>query len=155
PTWADNNFWGSPAAAVYEDTTPPDDPPSNPLDGGLTAGDHDHSHDDEDIDPADVQPRITVAQEDAERRQHLGKQHFRAEIHSHTAISDGVQMHIDAMEHVAETANVDFFGVTDHDVVFDLRNADAFAEDRHNSHSEEWKYSHETAEKFNEQSDHL
>src|SRR5699024_3036242 len=67
PTWADNNFWGSPAAAVYEDTTPPEDPPSNPLDEGLTAGEHDHSHDDEDVDPADVQPLITVAQEDAER----------------------------------------------------------------------------------------
>ena len=154
PSWADN-FWGSPAAAVYEDTAPPEDPPSNPLDEGLTAGEHDHSHDDENIDPADVQPQITVAEEQADRRQHLGKQHFRAEIHSHTAISDGVQMPIDAMEHVAENANVDFFGVTDHDVVFDLRNADAFADDRYDSHSEEWKYSHETADKFNEQSDHL
>ena len=155
PTWADSQWFdGSQAAAVYEDTTPPEDAPVDPLAEGLTAGEHDHN-DDVKIDQDSVMPRITVAEEDAERRQHLGKQHFRAEIHSHTAISDGVQLPLDAMEHVAENANVDFFGVTDHDVVFDLRNADAFTEDRYASHSEEWKYSHEIADEFNASSDHL
>jgi len=81
-----------------------------------------------------------------------GVQHFRAEIHSHTAISDGVQLPTEAMEHVAENGNVDFFGVTGHDVVFDLRNADAFTEDRYASHSDEWSYSHEAADTFNESS---
>ena len=152
PTWGDG-LSATRAVAVYEDTTPPEHQPPNPLELGLTAGDHEH--DDQDVDPNAVEPQITVAQEDANRREHLGKQHFRAEVHSHTAISDGVQMPIDAMEHVAENANVDFFAVTDHDVVFDLRNADAFTEDRYDSHSQEWKYSHETAETFNEQSDHL
>lgn len=155
PTWADNNWFdGSRANAVYEDTAPPKDPPTDPLAEGRTAGEHDHS-DEVEVDPNDVTPQISVAEEDAERRQYLGKQHFRAEIHSHTAISDGVQMPLDAMEHVAENANVDFFGVTDHDVVFDLRNADAFTEDRFTSHSEEWAYSHEVAEELNASSDHL
>lgn len=155
PTWADSNWFnGSQAAAVYEDTTPLEQPPVDPLAEGRTAGEHDH-HDDAEVDPDDMTPRITVAEEDSDRRQHLDKQHFRAEFHSHTAISDGVQLPRDAMEHVAEHGNVDFFGVTDHDVVFDLRNADAFTDDRYSSHSEEWSYSHEIADEFNASSDHL
>lgn len=156
PTWADN-VWpeaAQHAAAVPEDTAPEEAAPPDPLAEGKTAGEHDHSAD-EDVDPDDLAPQITVAEEDGERQQYLGKQHFRAEVHSHTAISDGVQMPTDAMEHVAENANVDFFGVTDHDVVFDLRNADAFTEDRYASNSEEWSYSHEAADEFNASSDHL
>src|SRR5699024_8707080 len=61
----------------------------------------------------------------------------------------------DAFEHVAQSTNADFFAVTDHDVVLDLRNADHFTEDRHASHSEEWSYSHRAAEEFNASSEHL
>lgn len=150
PTWAD--LGGQEAAA--EDIEFPEAQEQDPRAQGRTAGEHDHS-DDEEFTESEVTPRITVAEEDAERAQHLGKQHFRAEIHSHTAISDGAQLPTDAMEHVAENGNVDFFGVTDHDVVFDLRNADAFNEDRYNSHSDEWSYSHEAADTFNDSSDHL
>lgn len=150
PTWADS---GTQEAAA-EDLEVPEAQEQDPRALGKTAGEHDHS-DDEEFAESEVTPRITVAEEDAERAQHLGKQHFRAEIHSHTAISDGVQLPTDAMEHVAENGNVDFFGVTDHDVVFDLRNADAFTEDRYASHSDEWSYSHEAADEFNASSDHL
>lgn len=155
PTWADTvGSEGSLHAAAAQDTAPPEDPPTDPLAEGKTAGEHDHTED-EDVGPDDVAPRITVAEEDGDRSQYLGKQHFRAEIHSHTAVSDGEQMPTDAMEHVAENGNVDFFGVTDHDVVFDVRNADAFTEDRYASHAEEWSYSHEAADEFNASSDHL
>lgn len=150
PTWADLG----PQEAAAEDMAVPETEEQDPRAQGRTAGEHDHNEDEE-FAESEVSPRITVAEEDAERAQHLGKQHFRAEIHSHTAISDGVQLPTDAMEHVAENANVDFFGVTDHDVVFDLRNADAFTEDRYASHSDEWSYSHEAADTFNESSDHL
>lgn len=156
PTWADS-VWpegAQQAAAAPEDSAPDDAAPTDPLAEGKTAGEHDHTED-EQVDPDDLAPQITVAEEDGDRQQYLGKQHFRAEVHSHTAISDGVQMPTDAMEHVAENANVDFFGVTDHDVVFDLRNADAFTEDRYASNSEEWSYSHEAADEFNASSDHL
>lgn len=139
------------------DTRPPS-PPVDPLAIGATAGEHDHDderrHDDEQAEISAASPRARVAPL-AERPEHLGKTHFRAEVHSHTAISDGQGLPVDAFEHVAQTTNADFFAVTDHDVVFDLRNADHFTDDRHASHSEEWSYSHRSSEEFNAGSEHL
>ncbi len=125
--------------------------PVDPLAAGETAGDHDHDHDHE---PHAAAPAAEPPA-DADRPEYLGRTHYRAEVHSHTAISDGQGLPIDAFEHVAENTNADFFAVTDHDVVFDLRNADHFTEDRLASHSEEWSYSHRSSEEFNATSDHL
>lgn len=146
------------------DSRPPQDVPVDPLSIGATAGNHDdeeHDHDEdhgEDHGPDDAAAPFalaapTVAEED--RPAHLGKRHYRADIHSHTSISDGKLLPTDAFEHVASNSSIDFFAVTDHDVVFDLRNADHFTEHRHASHSEEWSYSHRASEDFNATSDHL
>ncbi|MEE6296263.1 metallophosphoesterase [Georgenia wangjunii] len=117
------------------------------------AGEHDHDegheHDDDTAAAAGAQARAAALPADADRQSYLGKTHYRAEVHSHTAVSDGQALPIDAMEHVEENGNVDFFAVTDHDVVFDLRNADHFTQDWRESLSEEWRYSHQTAEDFN------
>lgn len=156
PSWAEP-FFAQEAEALPADIQPPMYEEIDPLEAGLQAGEHDHD-DEELVEPATAStmsaPSVTV-QDESNRPEYLGQSHYRAEIHSHTSISDGTGLPKDAFKHVAENSNADFFAVTDHDVVFDIRNGDSFAEDRYNAYSEEWSYSHEAADEFNASSDHL
>lgn len=83
----------------------------------------------------------------------LGKTHYTGEIHSHTAISDGVQRPEDAYAFVEANTDVDFFSLADHDVTMDVRAADDWIDDYKQASSEEWKYLKEGAEKHNASGD--
>ncbi|WP_154402119.1 metallophosphoesterase [Ornithinimicrobium cavernae] len=84
---------------------------------------------------------------------YLGRTHYTGEFHSHTSISDGQALPVDAFTHVAQNSDADFFGLAEHDVTFDLRNADDFITDWRDAASEEWRYLHEQSEAFNAGSD--
>ena len=100
--------------------------------------------------PATAQP---TDGEDAAHPEYLGRTHYTGEFHSHTSISDGQALPIDAFTHVAQNSNADFFGLAEHDVTFDLRNADDFITDWRDAASDEWRYVHEESEAFNATSD--
>ncbi|MGO1393251.1 metallophosphoesterase [Agrococcus casei] len=82
---------------------------------------------------------------------HLGKQHYTAEFHSHTSLSDGQLMPIDAFNHVENNTDLDFFGITEHDVTYDIRNTDDFIGDWRDAESAEWKFAHQEAADWNSQ----
>ncbi len=84
-----------------------------------------------------------------DRATYLGQQLYFGEFHSHTGVSDGVDLPPDAFAHVRDEHAADFFAVTEHDVMFDLRNTDSFAEDWADAESDEWRYLHERASEFN------
>ncbi|KDA05993.1 metallophosphoesterase [Microbacterium sp. CH12i] len=83
----------------------------------------------------------------------LGKTNYTGEFHSHTSISDGVELPEDAYAYVAENTNVDFFSTSEHDVTMDVRSADDWTEDHEHARSEEWNYLKSGAERHNESGD--
>jgi hypothetical protein len=89
----------------------------------------------------------------AERPTYLGKTFYTGEFHAHTAVSDGVETPPDAFAHVREETDADFFAVTEHDVMWDLRNGDDFVDDWRDADSREWRRVHEQAAEFNQAQD--
>ncbi|MGP6177653.1 metallophosphoesterase [Microbacterium sp. A196] len=83
----------------------------------------------------------------------LNKTHYTGEFHSHTSISDGVELPEDAYTFVAENTDVDFFSASEHDVTMDVRSADDWIEHHEHAHSDEWKYLKSGAERHNESGD--
>ena len=92
---------------------------------------------------------------DRDRPSFLGKSLYTGEFHAHTSVSDGVQLPPDAYEHVRDETDADFFAVTEHDVMWDIRNGEDFVEDWRDADSAEWRYLHESATKFNAAQDDL
>ncbi|WP_436700639.1 metallophosphoesterase [Nocardioides sp. BYT-33-1] len=90
-----------------------------------------------------------------DRPTYLGKSLYTGEFHSHTSVSDGVKMPVDAFDHVHAETEADFFTVSEHDVMWDLRNGDDFIDDWRDADSEEWRRVHEDAFAFNEAQDDL
>ena len=90
-----------------------------------------------------------------DRPSFLGRDLYTGEMHSHTSVSDGVELPGDAFEHVAEETDADFFTVSEHDVMWDLRNGDDFVQDWREADSEEWRWVHEQAEQYNAEHDDL
>ena len=81
---------------------------------------------------------------------YMGLTLYTGQVHSHTSLSDGVELPEDAYEHVRETTTLDFFGVTDHDVCLDYRNGDDYLTDVNDALSDDWRFLHETADRYNE-----
>ncbi|RED63039.1 S-layer homology domain-containing protein [Cohnella lupini] len=92
---------------------------------------------------------------DETRPTYLGKSLYTGEFHAHTSVSDGVKLPPDAFEYVHDKTQADFFAVTEHDVMWDIRNGDDFIDDWRDAASEEWRYVHERAFAFNESQDDL
>ncbi|MEU4575626.1 metallophosphoesterase [Nonomuraea sp. NPDC023979] len=90
-----------------------------------------------------------------DRPTYLGRSLYTGEFHSHTSVSDGVKLPPDAYEHVHGTTGADFFTVSEHDVMWDIRNGDDYLDDWREADSAEWRYLHESAEKFNAGQDKL
>lgn len=97
----------------------------------------------------------TAAPRDDDRPTYLGKSLYTGEFHSHTSVSDGVKLPNDAFDHVRSETQADFFTVSEHDVMWDLRNGDDFVDDWRDADSEEWRQVHEDAFAFNEAQDDL
>ncbi|ACQ81636.1 metallophosphoesterase [Beutenbergia cavernae DSM 12333] len=96
-----------------------------------------------------------AAEGEAERPTFLGREFYTGEFHAHTSVSDGVELPDDAFEHVAGETDADFFAVTEHDVMWDLRNGDDFVDDWRDAESEEWRWLHEQSEAYNAGQDEL
>ncbi|MGW0802519.1 metallophosphoesterase [Nonomuraea sp. NPDC002799] len=92
---------------------------------------------------------------DQDRPSFLGKSLYTGEFHSHTSVSDGVQLPPDAYEHVRGETGADFFTVSEHDVMWDIRNGDDYVANWRDADSAEWRYLHESATKFNTSQDDL
>lgn len=101
-----------------------------------------------------VAPTPAVATAD-DRPTFLGKALYTGEFHSHTSVSDGVLLPPDAYGHVHGETEADFFTVSEHDVMWDIRNGDDFVEDWRDADSAEWRYMHESAAEFNASQDEL
>lgn len=97
----------------------------------------------------------TADEPETDRPSYLGRELYTGELHSHTSVSDGVELPGDAFEHVAEETEADFFTVSEHDVMWDLRNGDDFVEDWRDAESEEWRWVHEQTEEYNAEHDDL
>ncbi|MCR1784135.1 metallophosphoesterase [Nocardioides carbamazepini] len=97
----------------------------------------------------------TAASPDGDRATYLGKSLYTGEFHSHTSVSDGVKMPVDAFDHVHSETEADFFTVSEHDVMWDLRNGDDFVDDWRDADSQEWRQVHEDAFAFNDAQDDL
>lgn len=97
----------------------------------------------------------TADEPENDRPSYLGRDLYTGELHSHTSVSDGVELPGDAFEHVAGESDADFFTVSEHDVMWDLRNGDDFVEDWRDAESEEWRWVHERAEEYNAEHDDL
>lgn len=81
---------------------------------------------------------------------YMGKTLYTGQVHSHTSLSDGEKLPEDAYEHVRENTTLDFFGVTDHDVCLDYRNGDDYLTDVNDALSDDWRFLHETADRYNQ-----
>ncbi|WP_089213655.1 hypothetical protein [Streptosporangium subroseum] len=92
---------------------------------------------------------------DRNRPSFLGKSLYTGEFHAHTSVSDGVQLPPNAYEHVRDETDADFFAVTEHDVMWDIRNGEDFVENWRDADSAEWRSLHESAAKFNAAQDDL
>lgn len=90
-----------------------------------------------------------------DRQIFAGKSLYFGEFHSHTGVSDGVEFPTDAFAHVHDEHAADFFAVTEHDVMFDLRNTDDFVDDWTEASSEEWRYLKQSTEEFNASQDEV
>lgn len=103
--------------------------------------------------PAGATPADAVvapaAESDDERPSYLGKSYYTGEFHSHTSVSDGAELPPDAFEHVQSETDADFFTVSEHDVMWDIRNGDDFIDDWRDADSDEWRWLHEQADSFN------
>lgn len=102
-----------------------------------------------------TEPATEESPAEAPRAQFLGRTHYTGEFHSHTSVSDGVELPDDAFAHVHEETEADFFTLAEHDVMWDIRNGDDFLDDWRDADSAEWRYLHERAEKFNSSQDEL
>ncbi|QWF23315.1 metallophosphoesterase [Nocardioides sp. LMS-CY] len=100
-------------------------------------------------------PTALAGTAEEQRPSYLGKTLYTGEFHSHTSVSDGVQLPDDAFAHVREETDADFFAVSEHDVMWDLRNGDDFIDDWRDADSEEWRYVHEAVDHFNGAQDEL
>ncbi|MGV9327986.1 metallophosphoesterase [Streptosporangium sandarakinum] len=100
-------------------------------------------------------PASPATAADEKRPVYLGKSLYTGEFHAHTSVSDGVELPPDAYEHVRGETDADFFAVSEHDVMWDVRNGDDFIEDWRDADSAEWRYLHESAAKFNAGQDDL
>ncbi|GAA4204649.1 metallophosphoesterase [Microbispora amethystogenes] len=94
-------------------------------------------------------PASPAAAAGENRPAYLGKSLYTGEFHAHTSVSDGVKLPPDAYAHVHGQTDADFFAVSEHDVMWDIRNGDDFAESWRDADSAEWRYLHETADRFN------
>lgn len=101
--------------------------------------------------PAEAAP----AEDQQQRAQLLGFEHYTGEIHSHTNISDGQGTIDEAYQHVRDNTDVDFFGLADHDVMIDRRNGDDYVTDWNDAESDEWRFIHEKSAAFNDSQDKL
>ncbi|WP_039365053.1 Ig-like domain repeat protein [Mumia flava] len=99
-------------------------------------------------------PPAAAAEED-DRPTYRGKTFYTGEFHAHTSVSDGVEMPPDAFEHVHDETDADFFTVSEHDVMWDLRNGDDFVDDWRDADSREWRAVHEEVETYNASQDDL
>lgn len=100
-------------------------------------------------------PDAASAAEDPARADYLGLSHYTGEFHAHTSVSDGSELPGDAFHFVHDETDADFFAVTEHDVMYDLRNGDDFIDDWRDAASAEWRYVHEQADAFNASQDEL
>ncbi|MEV4455052.1 metallophosphoesterase [Microbispora sp. NPDC049633] len=100
-------------------------------------------------------PASPVSAAGEDRPAFLGRTLYTGEFHAHTSVSDGVQLPPDAYNHVHDETDADFFAVTEHDVMWDIRNGDDFVEDWRDADSAEWRYLHESAARFNAGQDDL
>ena len=100
-------------------------------------------------------PTALAGTAEEQRPSYLGKTLYTGEFHSHTSVSDGVQLPADAFAHVRAETEADFFAVSEHDVMWDLRNGDDFVDDWRDADSEEWRYVHEAVDDFNGAQDEL
>lgn len=89
------------------------------------------------------------------RSTYLGRSLYTGEFHSHTSVSDGVLLPDDAFDHVHDETQADFFTLSEHDVMWDLRNGDDFIDDWRDAESTEWRYLHEQVEAYNAAQDEL
>ena len=89
------------------------------------------------------------------RPTYLGKTFYTGEFHAHTSVSDGVKLPPDAFNYVHDQTQADFFSLSEHDVMWDIRNGDDFIDDWRDATSEEWRYLHEQAYAFNKSQDDL
>ncbi|MBB2748400.1 UNVERIFIED_ORG: hypothetical protein FHR35_008293 [Microbispora rosea subsp. rosea] len=94
-------------------------------------------------------PASPAAAAGEDRPTYLGKSLYTGEFHAHTSVSDGAELPPDAYKHVHDETDADFFAVTEHDVMWDIRNGDDFVENWRDADSAEWRYLHESADKFN------
>lgn len=100
-------------------------------------------------------PSPAAADDEPARLTYLGKEFYTGEFHSHTSVSDGSELPPDAFEYVHDETDADFFTVSEHDVMWDIRNGDDFVDDWHDADSEEWRWLHEQTDAFNTSQDDL
>ncbi|NLZ55911.1 MAG: metallophosphoesterase [Clostridiaceae bacterium] len=81
---------------------------------------------------------------------YMGRTLYTGQFHSHTSLSDGVKLPKDAYEMVRNNTTLDFYAVTDHDVLLDMRNGDDYITDVNDALSEDWRVKHATADQYNE-----
>ncbi len=89
---------------------------------------------------------------DSERAEYLDLKLFTGELHSHTSISDGVLFPEDAVNHVAENTNLDFYSTSEHDVTFDITTGNDYLESYTDSYSDEYKFSRSELDRLNSDS---
>ncbi|MEU7913268.1 metallophosphoesterase [Microbispora bryophytorum] len=94
-------------------------------------------------------PASPAAAAGESRPTYLGKSLYTGEFHAHTSVSDGAELPPDAYTHVRDETDADFFAVTEHDVMWDIRDGEDFVENWRDADSAEWRYLHESAAQFN------
>ncbi|MGG1574323.1 CehA/McbA family metallohydrolase [Fictibacillus sp. NRS-1165] len=87
--------------------------------------------------------------EKKDRAEHLGLKLYTGELHTHTSLSDGIKYPKDAYQFVKEHTNLDFYGVTEHDVTFDVSSNNDYLQSYKDSYSAEYKQLHEESNKAN------
>ncbi|MER7212398.1 metallophosphoesterase [Streptosporangium sp. NPDC000239] len=96
--------------------------------------------------PASAAPAASATEN---RPTYLGKSLYTGEFHAHTGMSDGAENPSAAFTYVRDKTDADFFALTEHDVMWDIRNGDDFIKDWRDADSDEWRALHELADKFN------
>ncbi|MDF5755714.1 hypothetical protein [Spongiactinospora sp. TRM90649] len=76
-----------------------------------------------------VVPASPASAAPADRPTYLGKSLYTDEFHSHTGMSDGAETPDAAFDHVRDKTDADFFALTEHDVMWDVRDGDDFIRD--------------------------
>lgn len=83
------------------------------------------------------------------RAEYMAMKLFRGQIHSHTSLSDGLGFPNDAYEHVKLHTDLDFYGVTEHEVTFEVSNDNDDLSDYREAYSDEYKIMHEQSNAHN------